>query len=475
MKKLVFALMILGLVMASLGVTTASVSPDSIKPGGSGSITFTVSNSATAGVKASGVYVYLYPQGPLDVQSSLSLGDMASGSSTSVSVPFKVEEYAKSGSYLVSIKLLSQTTDAVFGTVTVNVVNEPIFTLSADKKNVEETDTLSITIKNDGGSAKNLRIKPQGDFALAGTDEVFVGNVDEETTVVLNLDSRSAEDGVNDLQLLFTYDDELGNEISETKTLKITVNKEGADILFIQNSEVITNKDSVLKMTLRNIGNIPLNELKISFESDDVKPKETSEIKVGNLGVGEDIAVSIPIFVSLSPGVNNVDVNLEWKEDGETKTDTVSIPITITSDAEVGIYLEAKPAPLISGQEHTLSVLVSNLGSYKIENVDVEIESDAFELLEVQQSEYIGGLENDDFSTVQFKIKVKEGYEGAYPLKIIINYRDLSGEWKEVIETKDIIIKGMVSTGDGGLIFWIILLAIAGILVWYFKFRGKKK
>ena len=125
-----------------------------------------------------------------------------------------------------------------------------------------------------------------------------------------------------------------------------------------------------------------------------------------------------------------MNISLKWVEDDVEKEEEFSIPISISSDADVGIYLDAKPSPLISAMDHTLSILVSNIGSYKIENVEVSLDrADFFEILNAQNSQYIGSLENDDFSTVQYKIRLNKVSAGNYPLNVLVKYKDKSGSW----------------------------------------------
>jgi hypothetical protein len=124
------------------------------------------------------------------------------------------------------------------------------------------------------------------------------------------------------------------------------------------------------------------------------------------------------------------------------------------------------------GGEHTISVLVSNLGSYSIENVDVSLSSPALRSKDISDIQYIGGLQRDDFSTVQFLMEVNATGPGTHPVDIEINYRDLSGEWKsKSLEQSISVYNGTVEEESP-----LPLLLGAGIvvvLVWWFKFRKK--
>jgi hypothetical protein len=297
--------------------------------------------------------------------------------------------------------------------------------------------------------------------------------VKDSAAVNITLDSRNADDGANDVVFTVRYQDELGNSLTEQKSMRITVKKESLDMDFIQKSEIFTGKDSTLVLGINNRGGKTLEDVKVSFGTTSLKLKDASEFKLGNIAPGQATEISLPVFADLTPGTNYVDFNVKYTDGNVEKEQTISVPLTITSDADVAVYITANPTPLGSGQEHTLSVLVSNLGSYEISNVDVSVSSAAFENLDVHSKEYIGSLDKGDFSTVQFKVKVKDLAEGNYPLNLTVNYRDKSGEWKTKAINDSVAIHAPVQQANG-LIYYILgLVALAAIALWYFKFRKK--
>ena len=183
--------------------------------------------------------------------------------------------------------------------------------------------------------------------------------------------------------------------------------------------------------------------------------------------------MSAVVFATYSPGLNYVPAKITWVEKDIEKEETKSIPLTITSDADVAVYVEAKPAPLQTGAEHTLSVLVSNLGSYEISNVEVEMDSDALKNIDVSNKQYIGNLANDDFSTVQFKVKTTSS-PGNYTMKIKVNYRDTSGEWKSKTIIQPIIIYEAEKQSNGQIYLLVGGLIAIAVVIWYFFIRKKK-
>ena len=178
------------------------------------------------------------------------------------------------------------------------------------------------------------------------------------------------------------------------------------------------------------------------------------------------------VYNDLAPGLNLVPAKIAWTERDVRKEQDANIPITIGSDADVSVYLESKPSPLRADQDHTISVLVSNIGSYSIDNVDVGLNSSAFEPLDITPRQYIGSLAKDDFSTVQFKVRVIAG-QGDYPVSVNVRYRDASGEWVTKTLTQTASVKAPESGGSGTLylVGGIAVLAVMGL--WFFRFRKK--
>ncbi len=494
MKKMillfVLALMV-GNMFAGMTLSTYTVSPTTVRPGSNGVISLTVSNPSTStavGNKVYSIALSVYPPGSITTSSSkISIGDLDISSSTVISIPFSIKSNAPAGVYIVEVRAtgftatgtesIAQATQSNYQatTIPISVVNSPILSISSDKAVVGDIEPITLLITNNGGTANRVRISMNStDFALLGQDEAFLESIEKEGKVNITLDSRSATDGANDVYFTFKYDDELGNSIVEKKSVRLTVKKEKLDLKFIQKSEIVTRKDSTLKLLVENTGK-SLEDVRVSFGSDSITLKDASEFKLGNIAQEGQIEISLPVFTTLSPGTNYVEFTVKYLEKEVEKEQTVSVPVTITSDADVSVYLDAKPAPLAVGQEHTLSVLVSNLGSYEISNVDVGINSPAFESLDVHEREYIGGLDKDDFSSVQFKIKVIATQPGNYPLNVSVKYRDTSGEWKNKDIIDNLTIHASQSNNGNSIMYLILGVVVIAIAVWHFKFRKKPK
>jgi uncharacterized membrane protein len=249
------------------------------------------------------------------------------------------------------------------------------------------------------------------------------------------------------------------------------VKNEKLDLRFNQLSSITTREDGTLSLEVENNGE-DIKDVRISFTDASFKLTDVSEIKVGDLTSNEKTTISANVLPTLTPGLNLVSAKVTWVEKDVSKEQTMNIPITITSDSDIAVYLESKPSPLTSGVEHTISVLVSNIGSYSIDNVDVGLNSDAFDLVDITPRQYIGSLEQDDFSTVQFKVRMKN-VGGEAPISINVKYRDASGDWVTKAITQSANVTSPVSNGNGTLLLGGFVVLVVVILIWYFKFRKK--
>ena len=480
-----------GLAFSSLSIVSTSVVPATLKPGDTGAVQITLQNTLSSTTTASGasttdlqgVQVFFgdSPGIHFTISSPVVLGTIGSGASAIATIPFQVLQTAKGGTlsaqFTISQKDVSEQRSVV---AVIPVENPAILTLASDKQVIGATDEINLTIRNNGGAASRatLNIGGNSKFVLAGTTQVYIGDISGTTTVAVPIDARAVDDGVSSIPFVISYQAEGGTQINETKSLTVTVKKEKADVAFTQVEPIVTNKDNTLKMTVKNKGRA-LSDFRVLLTDANVQSKDNSQISLGNLATGEEKSFEIPVFVNEQPGVKTASFDVKWAEDSVEKEETFSVPLVISSDAEVGIYLDAKPTPLAVGGDYTLSATVSNLGSYKIANVVVALDDNkAFDILNIQQEQYIGNLDNDAFSTVQYKIRVKgDVLPGQYPLVFQVRYKDQSGIWIDKNVTTVVSIRPAsegVQKGGDGTIYIIIAVVLIGGGYWYFKMRKPK-
>jgi len=490
MVKKIFAFMALALLLAgaasaTLYVDSYTVTPSTLNPGQEGAITFAIRNviptGSTSTTQLENVQVfYSAPTGiEYKTPSPFVVGTIGVSGSSLVTVPFKVRNDVKGGvitaPFYVSIK---DATDLKTVNVAISVVNPAILSLGSDHQTILSTDTINLTITNNGGTASraSLSLAEGSNFSLMGKTSIYIGDIKGTVIVSVPIDSRKVAEGVTGVPFVLAYTDDGGNNVNSSSTLTLAIKKEKADVAFTQLEPIVTNKDNVLKMRVKNNGR-PLDDFRVTLTDEKVKAKDSSQIKLGTLGTGDSKTFDIPVFVSQQPGVMSTTFEVKWVEDDVEKDEVFSVPVAISSDAEVGIYLEAKPAPIAVGGDYTLSATVSNLGSYKIANVVVALQDNgAFEILNIQKEQYIGNLDNDAFSTVQYKIRVKATVAaGEYPLAFKVRYKDQSGLWIEK-EVKTMVSirpasEGAQKDNGTGTLLLVGGVAVLAIGYWYFKMR----
>jgi hypothetical protein len=477
MKWMMMVLLLLGASFAGISVSNYTLTKAIYKPGEPGVATITITNP-TGDQQVSGLTLTIDAPPELVVTSAPKLADISAGGTTVISIPFRVKDDARPGIYLLSAAFkgfqsgAQGSSQSTVNTVSipVTVVNEPEISFSVDQTLLTGVDTVNLTIFNNGGTAKNVKLSTPGNVSLFGADQIYLGEISQKKTTSLTLDSRSASDGPASVVLGLEYDDELGITHTENFTLRVTVRNEKLTLRFDQGGDVVTGKESNLSLVLHNDGTETLKDVRMVFLNDSIRLKDQNELKFGDIPAGGSATASAVVFTTLVPGANAVDSSLSWIEKDVQKQSTISVPVSISSDADVGVYLEAKPLPLMVGGQHTISVLVSNLGTYKIDNVDVSISSPAIRQLDISDKQYIGGLQNDDFSTVQFQTEVNATEGGEYPIEVTVNYRDASGEWKKKVVTQSISVYAAQQSQDSPLPL-VAAVVLVGLAVWWFKFR----
>jgi len=481
--KVLFALVLLaGMVSAGISVTGFTVSKDSFKPGEVGIATVTLANPA-GNARVSGLTMSINNPPEITVTSAPALADIESGGSAVVSIPMKLKPDARPGIYLLNVIFTGFSQESGTGaqlpttntvSIPVTVVNPPILSFATSTQVLGGVQAVPLAITNNGGAARNLRISipAASSVSLYSTSQVYVGDATVPQVVNVTLDARNASDGAVDIPLTVSYDDELGISHTDNSTLHLTVKNELLDLRFNQLQPLVTRQDGTLSLQVTNNGQASLSDVRISFINDSLRLKDRNEMVVGDLAPGAVQTVSAAVYPDLAPGLTLVRASISWVEGDIRKEQQLNIPLTVASDADVSVYLDSTPSPLTSGQEHTISVLVSNVGSYGIDNVDVGINSSAFESLDITPRQYIGSLAKDDFSTVQFKVRVGAA-PGDYPIDINVRYRDASGIWvsKDIDQVASV--KGAAS-GNGSALYLVVgAVVIAALAVWYFRLRKK--
>jgi hypothetical protein len=478
---LIFLVLGMGIGNATFSIVSSTITPDQVSPGEFATIDLVVSNAGTSTV--TGLNAEIRATDQITINKNVNIGDLSPGAQITISIPFKVKEDAKTGvyqleldffgvgdTYTTSTSVVTSSRGVIHKKVfsTLKIVSEPVLQISLVESEISDLSELNIIITNTKGKAREVYIRIlNDDIGFSNKDLIYVNSISEREEISTMIDARNAVDGTQKLKFQIDYQDELSNVYSDEREISVTVRKESGDLVFTQDNSIITGVQQNLVFKVRNDGNT-IENLRVNLNDDEVQMYGVSTINAGTILKGETKTITIPVIASSKPGSQTVLMNLKWVEQNQEKESTKIVPVKISSDSEIGVYLDARPTPLTIGEETVISVTISNMGSYPIEATTVNLESEAFELLTIEKEQYIGGLNADDFSSVQYRVMVK-GEEKEYPVNLVVKYKDSSGEWKTTTINKIINPINSNVQESNGIEFVILgaLVVIGGIYWWY--------
>ena len=188
MKKYI-GILILFLVMSSvfadIQISDYEVLPETSRPGVKGTVTLTITNGGTNTIQR--VTTSIQPSTGIEAKSSIYVGDMESGGTSLISVPFTVKDTTPSGVY--SLRIIIKGTEEVTGGLDQSLsraIDIPIYVNrppSLSIANTEESFTIGERF------TKNLTLYKQGDAATSV--KIYSGNpsfiLDNSPSFQLNL------------------------------------------------------------------------------------------------------------------------------------------------------------------------------------------------------------------------------------------------------------------------------------------------
>ncbi len=432
-------------VFADISVSSYEVSPSTLKPGTSGTVTLTISNAGTAIVK--GIELASGSGGGITTDERINVGDLSSGGSTIISVPFKIKSGTPTGIYnfRASIVGYSEGTD-LYGrtvseyvqrtfTVPITVTNPPTFQMETRTEKVYADDDFNITgtIHRTEGEAYNTRLSVDSDnFIQLGKVPKILGDARARTDFTIPLTSRAGTpSGKYSIPIILTYEDSLGQEGTNTLYFNVDVNKRSPDFIIETETDrpFAPGETVALTVRVRNSGDSDAYGVRVKLVdgTNVLKPLSSSEVYMGDIGAGQSKSTVQGVGVGdVAPGFYNANFELSYKDrNGEEQApETVSIGANIVAKNEISVFASSNPAPIAPDGAYTLSLTISNVGSSPIKALSVEVDSEIIDVLEAQKGQFIGGLEADDYSTIQYKIYVKSIEPGKYPVSVTARYKD---------------------------------------------------
>ncbi len=491
------AIMLLSAVHAGITISNYTVLPASVRPGVSGSVILTIANLDEKEV--TGLALEVSSSDVLGSGGHFSYGDFKTGVSTIVTVPFRVSRDAGAGVYTSLMKFSWFTDDGSFSksvSIPIVVQNPALLQIVGTGETVyaDNDFVLEGKIRNTGGKALDAGLYINGSqFLPNGPSPLLLGDVlgEEAFQMPIAVDSGVGS-GVQSIPIYVRYVDELGAE--QLVALPVTINlvRLGPDFAAsVTGDNILTQGDRVgLRIALANIGNEDAYNAYVSIVNSSVlTPIGNAEVRAGDIAAGKSGEAVFLVGVNdVPPGFYPLRFQVRYENrNGEAQPPKfVNAGFNIAGKNEVSFFISTKPEAVSPGAGYTLQVQVSNVGSAPLKALVVSVMPEPVKLLNAQPSQFIGGLSQDDFSTVQYKILVPDNLKpGRYPILLSASFKDSYNKDHTVNQTLFLTVvsreeaakaSGAANGGISPIVILVGLAVAAGVGYYaYRRFFAKKK
>ena len=199
-----------------------------------------------------------------------------------------------------------------------------------------------------------------------------------------------------------------------------------------------------------------------------IDPQSTSPLEF-NLLVNPDAkskAYKVPLRMQYSDILN------------KNYSKTITIALVVGAEPDLSVYVDTTTI-YIAGKTGEVTVKIVNKGLTDIKFLNVKLDkAEGYKVLSPYEV-YIGNIDSDDYETADFKINVDKKSKEKIILPLKIEYKDANNQdytkkaslelpLYSKYEAKKL---GLVENGNTGLIFIVVVIAIAG----FFAYRIWKK
>ena len=421
--------------------------PSEVYPGTHGYLQVTVENDGDSTAQSVSANYNLN-----GMDSTISIGDVAAGSTAQIAVPFQIDPSSAGSIQLVNVQIYysyastSGTSSSTLPRTT--SLSVPLTVQQYKPLDVVLTDTSTVTspgdkivfdlnVTNTGGVINNLVVgTPNGaSFTLYGSTEQQIVNIPLNSTVQVPLEmvsSSTAATGTYAIPLIFTYQDALKQPTNETYELgPITVLQSSSKyrLTFTPLDTVEIGAQVPFELTLENAGTTPM----------------TGTIAINTTSVFTPIGVQTAYFDSVPAGQNSSQV-ITMGIAAAASSGYYTIPLTLTTEEGQtavyvsGVVVEATPELTVSLDTSgtTPQIQVANTGNSQIRSVHVAVTATGSSS---PTDSFLGTLNVDDFSSVS----VPSG--AGRSVNVVVTFKDSNNAEHTMNQTLDV--NGNVSFTSG--------------------------
>jgi len=390
---------------------------------------------------------------------------------------------------------------------------------------------VNLLVENIGTEAANdiiITFVPEYPFTLAEGQEIeqtiayLTGTYGDTNLQVLTYKIKVDRNAIEGSYTI-TFDHDATRAVWETDSTEFSIrvsSKDAVEIESIDLKKLNPGEETPMTITIRNIGNAPLQNVVFSWnEEDDVILPLTSDNKryINYLEVGESTSLTYLVIASVNadPDLYKLSLNLEYEvknEAGVISKETVSTYTGIFVGGETDFDVTFS-----ENTEGTTSLSVANVGRSPALSVTVTVpEQEGYSVIGSANS-IVGNLDKGDYTIVSFQITARstgtatqEGQQRRFRdrteeerreltqrrdnnLDVTISYTDTTGVRQTIEKTVPIQFRSALSgqTGQGldhtfgrRQPFWkrpvfitglIITLFVIGAAAYYLRIHKKKK
>lgn len=444
------ALIILdGILMAGplLQIVNYTTVPSTVYAGTLGYLQVSVKNTGDSLASSSAAY---YDVG--GVPSSVSIGDLGAGSTSTIVIPFKIRPESAGGIQLIGVDVsyYDQSSGSGSNSITGSsskkaslwvpmpvsqVMPLSIQTVSASSPAIApgERVQLELELKNNNGVVNNLIITlpSNSTYAIDGSTQLLVGSLSQNASQRVSirlLSSSSTPIGVAGIPLVFTYYDRLNTPTQTVLPVgPVTVQDSSTQYrLDIRTpSAVEIGSQAALRLILSNTGGQPISAVVDVNASDVLTPVGVQRIYFDSVGPGQNASQELhlgvsataapgyyPLLLKLTPSVGNPSLQYAG--------------IAVRATPALGIVLDQ------TGQAPA-QILIANIGNSQIRSVSA-IARPAGQPQSPGVRSFIGTLNVDDYSTLPLD---GGAISLSGPIEVEVRFRDSQNNEHVVAQTLD--------------------------------------
>ena len=218
------------------------------------------------------------------------------------------------------------------------------------------------------------------------------------------------------------------------KTVSVDVkSKEGAEVIYIDKTDLVPGKQTDLKFIINNVGSAPLRDLSFSWENTDgiilpVGSDNTKYIKYIDVGESAELDYKVVADSNAEPGLYKLDLSLKY-EDPLTGEDE---ELSTIAGVYVGGITDFDVAFSESSAGET-SFSIANIGSNPAFSVSVIIPQQEGWRVSGSNSVIIGNLNKGDYTVASFGLQ-SGGGAGMMPPSV--DFSKMTDEERQEMRTQ---------------------------------------